>query len=499
MKTFFNGILAPLALLAVGCETELPLTDPYELVSQPGVVVIDNAVWMTSEAGGGLVKVMPGTSSGEAYTDLEGSSAAFVPLGETLVNLKAAPDLAHIAVIVRAWNGDQQLAMVDPAACDPSTDPAPCVSLLPSRPQHDGLIISPDSRWALTWITGQGLDQSDVVNLSEVAIYNLESGEDPRFATLGFAPSTFKFSQDGDRVVVLTDGQVVVMDLTTGVTHSRELTLSSETQVRPQFLGLTGDDHFALITLSDSADLYTIDLTQDSLPINILNLARPCTAFATTNDGAASIYMSDTQDAFDVLDHQTMSLRHVELDHFASKIYVPQVGNYVLLYDTWYGQPYLHRYDLARQKLQTWLLDGPISGVDVSPDGGTAVLYYEPYSTGSWWTVGILGLATNERQATPIQMGAEPRGVTFLHQEGGEDQAIFSLNGDGGRLAVVGLSSYSAWGVDIPFNAGAIYQLPSDGRLVVVHNSPAGFLTVAPATDPSAVQFYSGFMKTGMF
>lgn len=508
MKRIYSTLLLLAGSAALtACLGESPNVAPVG--PEPTIEVVGDKIYALSTQASAVIQIVPG-AQGEGYTDQEGVLVRAIYVGEGPQALFAMPE--HNRVLLFSHPTGQTasahtLAVVDGDAECTGEQPVDlgCVTSIEAKPLHDQLVASPDGRFALSYISAESAAQADevVINLNEVGIYDLEAGT-VQFATVGFDPRSFAFtkSESAPRVVILTASEVVLLDLLTGKATPRELTLSSSTQVRPSEVQLTDDDSYALVSIDNSPDLFTFDLTQESLPINILSLSGEPIEMGSQAGVGETVILTQGQGQADVVNHSDFSVTHYPLSSPANRILWLPGRAQAALYDATGNYPYLHILDLDRKRVQTYLLDNPCTDVRVSDDGGALVLFYVPDNEGNdgalddSYAVAILNLDQGDRQPTPILVSNYPAGALFV--EGAEpqlDSVLVPLNDrPNGALARFNLSSYDVDVFDIPYSPQRIQALQTDGRVVVSHSATLGMISIFPPNAPESVQFISHFL-----
>ncbi len=514
MKYILTTMAVPM-LLAAGCggsPTDLP--DTFTMEDQPDIIVTGDSVFMLSPYDDSVVKVTPGSQTGTAeedgYTDLETFDVENIGIGQGPQGLIFTPDKRYILSLTHGEDTDG-LAILAPSATCTGERPvdATCVTTLDARPLHDTLVLSPDGRFAVSYISEESASQAsqDVINLNEIGVYDLDN-RTVLFATLGFSPKGFAFThaESPPRMVAITETKVVVLDLETGETTQRELAGASDSQLRPDGVVVTGDDHYALMTLEASSDLFTFDLTQPNLPINIINLGMIPRQIALSATGNETLVISTTKTAIGVIHQEDLSVDVYELEQRVTEMLSPEGSDYAVFYDaTGVGRD-LYYLDLEQGRMVAYYLENPCVEVHASPGGDALVLYYEPepYSTGgsglaSSFAVAILNLAQGDRQPNPILVRTLPPAIAFhLGADPSQDQVFAPFQGsESGTVGSFNLSSYDSMAIDVapmPYAIGIL----SDDRVVVAHQAALGFLSVFPVNDPDLVQFVHGFLAGGL-
>ncbi len=513
MKANVLMAAVPVLLLAACGQDTYPDDLSYSVDPEPQMIAVGNVVFMRSPYGDTVVKVTPaeqtGTAEEDAYTDLRGSTIEYIGVGEAPGDLVATPDGRYVLSLVR--QGDSGgLAVISPSAKCSGDQPvdASCVKILEGRALHDTLTLSPDGRYAVSSISPQAAASSteDIINLNEIGIYDL-SDLTVRFATVGYNPGGFAFTHGDEqrRMVVITESKVVVVDLETGDMTSRDLSLSGSTTYHPNGVVVTGNDHFALVTMDGSSDLFTFDLSQASLPINILNLGGTPRAMQLSATGNEALVLYTNSRQLGVIHQEDLSVDLFTLDSSVSKMLSPDGTRYAVFYDTTGGGRQLYYLDLETERLDTYPLDNTCVRVEASPAGDVLVLFYNAstYTSGqnlsTNYAVAILNLGQGDRAPTPIAVRSLPVGAAFyVGADPSLDEVYVPFEGtDSGTVGRFNLSSYESLAIDVAPSPYAIAML-SDGRIVTAHTSPLGFLSVFPRTNPDLVQFVRGFLTDGL-
>lgn len=491
--------LGLLPLMGGGCSN---ITEPApSLSTYPQTLVKGDAVYQLSSTGY-VVKVVPGPQGDTAYTDLEGSVVSVIGVGDGLTALLDVPGQSKLLSLIHGRDGDAMAVLDLSKACTGETPvDLGCVKHLKAPPVHDQLVVSPDGRFALSYISSWAAASSDsvVVNLGEVALYDLEA-EEVRTAQPGTGIRQVIFSSlsGAPMALILTQDQVVKLDLESGAMTPRELTLTTATNLTPQAAVLTDDEAFALVTLTGTADLFTFDLSQPTLPINILALSGNPLGMVKLDASDKTVILSGSGNKVDVVNGTASSVETYSLPYPATAMVPFPNFARVALFDASGSYPYLHVLDLETRKVQTWLLDDTLSQVQVSPDGGSLVLFYGSLNNPES-AIALFNMAGGAREPSPIQL-ISPAGATLFQDAIGsdQDQVFLTLSGyNGSYVARFNLATLSAETVEVPPQPQSLYTL-SDGRVVAVHASNLGMLSVFPADDPGLIQFIPNFAPVGV-
>ncbi len=499
-------------LLLAGCLQDPDATvAPESVAPMPSMIVAGNAVFMASPYSETVVKILPGEqgSDSEPYSELPGTAIQHIGIGENPGELLLTPDGNYLLALVDR-EGEGGLAVLSPSARCSGELPvdASCVTLLEGRALHDTLTLSPDGRYAVSSLSAAGAAtlEEDIVNLNEIGVYDL-SDMSVRFVTVGYNPKGFAFThgETNRRMVAITDTRVVLVDLETGDTTARDLTVSGGTPLHPTQALVTGDNHFALVTIEGSSDLFTFDLSQASLPINIINLGGTPRLLQLSADGSEALVLYNDHKKVGIIHQEDLSIDLFSLDDSVTRVRTPEGMGYAIFYDDTGNGRTLYYLDLESERMVSYHLDNPCAGVEVSPAGDALVLYYRPAGTSSGqslssgYAVAILNLGQGDRAPTPILVHDMPRGAVFrVGVDPTQDEVYVAFDGvDSGTVGRFNLYSYDSMAIDVAPRPYAIAAL-SDGRIVTAHASPLGWLSIFPMDRPEAVQFVRGFLTDGL-
>lgn len=495
--------LLSIPLLGTACD---PDGSVATLEASPQMIVQDGAIFAYSLGSERVMRVLPGAQGEQGYSDLEDVESQAIHVEGMATRLTASPATHTLLAFAQNYNTRTLVAVHTDRECDGAepTDTG-CVTSLEAATLHDAVALSPDGAYAVSYIRDtSSVQNSGVINLNQVGIYSLADGT-VRYATVGFNPSSFAFTTQGEpRVVILTSTHVALVNLATGATTTRELTLSSATNLEPQQVLLSGDEQYAFVTINGKSDLYTFDLTQDNLPINILSLSGSPGTMINTESGDATVVIAGTY--LNTFRHSDLKVTATPLTTLTTRLISIPGTEAVVAYDDSARYHYLYRYDVDSGKLTTWLLDNPVSKVGVSPDGDALAMFYQPDYSGndalsSQVAIAVLNLKKNDRTPTPILIQGTPTNMLFVPgAEDAQDLVFVPVNsGESSVLARLNLFDYSASAIDIPPYPISIMPFQADGRMVIEHNSPLGLMSILEPENPSGVQFITHYMTTDLF
>lgn len=482
--------------------------NPEPMPVAPETLALGAGLFTLGSTGEELLYVEPGPQGEQPYAELAEASVEAVALGGVAQRLVPHPDGVRLLALTHARTEDFLVILDTSKTCalDLPVETG-CIRRIPTRALHDVLEISPSGRYVLSYISAEAASEGaqGVVNLNEVLIYDLETGES-RAAAVGYGPQQVRFAElsTPPRAVLLTRTGMAVVELDTGTTRIRELCISSSTPVYPDGLVLTGDEQYALVTLEGRRNLYTLDLTQSSLPLNILALTTAPKVMVRSASGDHTALLADNGLGVDVITHADFSLTHYTLSRAVNSLDALPGREQLLLTYPNRSEKLSYVLDLSQQKLIGYTHESGYSAVDISPEGGTLVFRYPVGSGGNGPlayenALGILRLDRGDKQPTPLLLGGNPDAVLFLAGDGPEPMVatLFSAE-EAGYVATISTESFAAQTTEVLGGPSRLLQLPADGRLVAEYGRPLGLLSVMPADDLSPVQFLSGYRTAGL-
>lgn len=350
----------------------------------------------------------------------------------------------------------------------------------------------------LNYDSGADIEVTGVSDLTQVLFLDLDSGAITPVA-VGFAADRILFNADDSKAVVLSRGEVLVIELTSGsydIEVRFPLSLDVDVQVRPQDVALTPDGTYALVTVTGDDSLYVLDLEQES--INIVPLSAPPTAMIVDAVADRSLFVYGTFAAVDILEHDLFEIQTVPLDEPMSDI--QSFAGEALLYST-AGRKDAYVLDLAEADFDELRLENPPSELVVSPDQTLALAITRPEVSGSSgldayydanWGVEIIDLV--DRENLPLVAESEPLAVAFT-AEASTPTALVLL-ADSTDLMQLDLARRTASAVALEAPALGLDRF-GDAGFVIVNDAPFGLLSfLDPATGE--ITAVGGFGAAGI-
>ena len=361
-------VLLPFALLAVGaCDRGYTNVDDLWPVDR-----------LTPTADG-LYAPLPQGRDGLAWITPDGAAAP-VDLGDrTLGGLFASP--GNTAAWARLVDWSCEVADRREARRVKVRDDCPSDALVGTRtlhplvagtvgpaidldPQYDSFAWSPDGRYAIGFTAGS---VDGFVNLTSVVVVDTTTNT-PTNVAVGFGAQGAAFSADGTKAIVLTQTEVVLIDLTGSPSRvaSFELTSDRSETIRAIGAEITADGSFALVTLAGKRDVYVLDLVNPS--INLVGLSGTPVAML---DGTRTVLAYNDAAVVDLLDHDLFEIQSVALDTWVDRI-VP-VPDGALLWRQ--GAQDVYHLDVATGDTVRFRLVGAARAVELLPDNSGALVF----------------------------------------------------------------------------------------------------------------------------
>jgi len=251
------------------------------------------------------------------------------------------------------------------------------------RPNMNTLEMSPNATWALCYHDESGDDydtDGGVSSFNEVSLVNLETAT-AYVKVVGFNPRDVKFTEDGDKAIVVSDAYLGILDLTAPDANPVRIRLSEDTVDPPEAeeVLLVPDGSYAFVRQFGVDDLLLVDLaTQEVEPLTVganptdLDLTPDLMHAVAVARGSNEVWVYDLADIFGTPKVVPMP----EGEVLGSVIMSPD-NTKALLYSTATGVSHIASWDLATDEIEVHGLVKPVSSVSISPDGGTALIFHD--------------------------------------------------------------------------------------------------------------------------
>jgi DNA-binding beta-propeller fold protein YncE len=325
--------------------------------------------------------------------------------------------------------GSDQVSVVDASAM--TTDHVDV------REDYNQMTMSPDGHWVVCYYDEGAVDPDDpptegARSFNEVSLVHVEALTHHPMV-VGFNPRDVQFSDDGTRAVVVSDAWLAVVDLEADSLAPVRVQISSDTVDPPEAeeVVLTPDGRYALIRQFGVTDLVLVDLdtgTLDYVPvgnnptdIDVSPDGREAIAVAR---GSSELWIYDLEDPTSDPDVIPMPAEEV----FGSLVLSPD-GDTGILFSTASGAARYGSWDRLETNptaaVTTRALVKPVSKVQISPSGDTAVVFH-PKENGSevlsdsifYNRHALTMIDLGDFFANPLRLASEP--IAYDHTDDGE-------------------------------------------------------------------------------
>ena len=343
-----------------------------------GAVATSGALYVRLPYAGALVRLVP---------DLD---PQLINIGEGRVTrIAAAPDGETVVAFLERYfcspDDPKEADRIDIAEDCPADDLSveTEISLITGSDVDDGqpvdgaynaIRFSDDGRFGIAYLDfAAGVQLNGVVNLTGVVVIDLQENAS-RLVTVGFAPDQVLFNYDAygaaTSAVVLSRNQVASVDLLADPIDVTRfpLTLDPDIERVPTGVALTPDGRYALISTEGSADLYAIDLDNES--INIVDLESAPSTFGVNLAQDRTVLVYGNRPVAEVMEHRFFETDTFELDEGMNQ--VDTVGDSAILWST-DNRHDLYRLNLLDNVLTEYRLQNPAISLHVAPGADFAV------------------------------------------------------------------------------------------------------------------------------
>ncbi|HNH45859.1 MAG TPA: hypothetical protein PKY30_02415 [Myxococcota bacterium] len=467
----------------------------------PNVATLNDGAYVRLPHAGKLLRITP---SGEVTeVDLRGASP------QKLVEVADNDSLLVTATWQVCEDDDPKIKRVEDCATDDLSTAAELdlvrdgkvVQTLDVPPQFTAFAFNANGSIAAAHLdpaTTASVIVDGLLNLTAVVFVETVSGT-VHEVPVGFAAESVLFTEDGSRAVVLSRSQVAVVDLASwAVSVTFPLTLDPDTMVSPQDVVLASGGRYALVSVSGSADLYVLDLEQES--IDLVELSSSPTDMLVDSGSDQTVMVSGSRAQVDVLEHEFFEVQSFELDEPCNAILDGE--SWTVLYNTNNGYHDLYLFQPETGLLIEYRAENPISKLQLTGDQRFAVATMNPdVSVGSGvsgfydihYGLGIFPLA---EEADPVALVLEgaPVGLELVSNNG-INQALVLMN-EVDALLRVDLATGTAEPLELERSPTAIASSP-DGKFVISQDASLGQISfLDPATSKMVTA--AGFASIGL-
>jgi DNA-binding beta-propeller fold protein YncE len=486
-----------LALLALtGC-------NPWKNMPDDGTAYFDDPLW---DAGSGValadgLYVRLPTAGGLVRIGADGKAEA-VDLGDARVTrLLQTPDPTLLVVFLRRTAcDDADAVLVNDCAEDDQqvTDVLATVrdgrleAEIPLDTAYNEVTFAADGRWAVATldVDTADLSQAGVVSLNVVSVIDLESGV-ARPVPVGFDADAVFWTTDPDgdatRALVLSAGQLAVVDLTEGtpaLDTRFQLSLDPDLVVTPREVSVTDDGSFAILAVDGSPDLYVMDLVNPN--INIIELGAVPDAMVSLPEIDSTLITFANNAQIVLLPHGNFDPEVIALEEPLSR--VVDVGAFEMLWAR--DRKDVYRFDPVTRELVEYRLQSGALSLAVSPDGRTGVALTSANGIGF---PGMELLDLTDDDTTPFRLEGTGIGVAFTADAGGTE--ILLLQDEVDYLLRLEVDSLVTEEIELPRPPIAIGALPEGGPFYITHDAALGLVSFLDGEELTSV---AGFAVLGL-
>ncbi|MDP2312295.1 MAG: hypothetical protein Q8P41_05270 [Pseudomonadota bacterium] len=506
------SLLALLALLPGCAPWDLPGNGYSSLESltwDPAVLAAADGVYVRLPAAGDLVRVKPDGSF--ATVNLGGASPdrmVLAPDDETVLAFVSWPvcldDDPKIVYVDECRNEDldtdSELAIIRDGAVVHAVD-------VPA--QYNAFAFNEAGSLAVAYLdfsAGVDIDISGVLNLTEAVFVDIASGE-AHSVPVGFAPENVLFSADGSKALVLSRSRVAVVSLVGADAWTRTvvypLTLDVDQQVDPDNAVLisneSGDTDYALVSVSGQAELYVLDLTNESIDIVELDGVPADLIVDPVTNRTLVVYSNRA--TLDVLEHELFEVESFDLDEPCTRI-AGDDGRFVLYNDRGTAHD-VYVFDTEAETLDEELAENPVMELRITESAAWAVATMDTESAAGndvsgfydqYHGLGLFDLGDTPRDPVALLLEGDPVGFA-LTTDGTADYALVLMEGVD-TLQKIDIAAGTSNEIRLEESPVGIDAMP-DGLFVVSHPNPLGLVTFVDATTES-MNTAAGFAAVGL-
>ena len=460
----------------------------------PEVVSATDGVYVRLPAAGQLARVKPDGST--TLVGLDGASPdrmILAPDDETVLVFASWPvcddDDPEIKVVEDCREEDlhteSELAIVRNGARDHVAD-------VPS--QFNAMAFSASGSVAVAYIDqtqASAIEVDGVLNLTEAVFIDLATGE-THAVPVGFAAEQVLFSDDATQAIVLSQGQVALVDLALWeVVVSYSLALDPDSEIQPENVVLidANNTDYALVSIHGRAELYVLDLTPDAEHVDIVELdAAPSDLLVDSVTGSTLIVYAGAAQ-LDMVEHERFEVSSYELDEGATDM----LGGdgQVLLWNQDGAARDVYLVDTTTKKIVEFRAEDTVESMLLTDDRAYAVATLGASNNG-YYGLTLFDLVAQDDPVT-LALQTRPVGLEIVASQ----TALVLLEGND-ALFTVDLATAHTEDLSLEAPALGIDAMPGeDGRFVVTHDASLGLISfVDPSTGDIATA--AGFASQGL-
>lgn len=345
-----------------------------------------------------------------------------VEVGEGPADVRTTSDYAK-AVVFDEDSDD--VAIVDADTLD--------VVRVGVRPSLNAMELSPDGRWVVVYRDADRVEAGEddgggggVESYNEISLVDTETYEQWSMV-VGLGPRQVKFTDESDMALVVSDAQVALIDLTVAEPEP-EMVEVAEDPLDPQVaeeVVIAPDGGYAFVRQYGADDIVVLDLVAadvERLPVGAnptdLDLTPDGSKAVVVCRGSRELWLLDTADPESTA--QVLSLP----DEVLGSLLMTPDGTMGILYTTAVLTERYALWDVATDTFEVHDFVKPVSGMTVSPTGGTLLVSHtkadaedaDPAGTYyGQWVLTLMDL--DDFRENPLVLADEP--TAFAHSDDG--------------------------------------------------------------------------------
>ncbi len=250
------------------------------------------------------------------------------------------------------------------------------------RDNMNQLDLSPDGQFAMAWFDpdAESLGTSDgVTSFNEVSFVRTDPLVHYPMA-VGYGPKGVRWSDDGKRAIVVSDGSLALVDLTAETPKAELIPLADDELDAPvaEEVVLTPDGKYAFVRQRGVEDLVVVDL--DNQVVDHVTVGNDPTDMDVAPDGASLAVVARTARqiwSFDVENpYATPAVVDFPSDSPYGSISFGGDGSHALLYTNAAAIDSLAIWDVDGGGFDERTLVKPVASIGLSPTGDTAIVFH---------------------------------------------------------------------------------------------------------------------------
>ncbi len=401
----------------------------------------------------------------------DGSVDRVDPAGKSRVSIPTSPDPKHAAVIDDGAafavldNVQHIVRIIDVAAARVTKTIAvgEAVNRLIANPYGGYLLAIYDPA------AGEvDFGESGMINYYKLDILDLASLE-RQTVSIDFTPDNIIFNPDGRTCLLGRDYRLVHLEMDTVQTVSYPLSLGPGDPRTPTRIAISPDGEFVIILVSETLDVYVIDLVGQS--INILDLSGKADDIQFIPETRIALLPLSATGSIAVVDLDQATPETIDIDAFLERVLISEDGRWAALYGL--GESRIVVLDLEEFEAQLFPLDVAVNSylaapVAFAPDNERLLVIGYGEVTND---IDIVDLNTN--RVIPLGFEGEIADYAFSDRQPSLGVLLHSAQ----KFVRVNLETLDAQSWPIGQLAERLYYLPEVERYMVDYDHRSGKLS----------------------